>query len=750
MDSFFKDANKLKEIYVNIIEKYDLKDEFYHIKDYLTIHPIGIFNEELYNKNTGSVTLPLKNYELEKIINKNISSCLLFFDIIKLNIFNLLMELILKSSHMCDVTLIKFNNIKTLLYDYQKNNVNWMINIENKIYPFDITNINNNNLARGGGIFDEVGMGKTLQSITLINQNKSKNNDLIKNNKFKSKATLIIVPNHLCGQWLREFEKHCIKPLKIINLLTKHHLKKFSYFDLINCDIIIVSSRYFINCNIDQHQKIDKSFIAREILNKNVNIFDIFWHRIIIDEFHEIESTNLFIKLKFLESDYRWLLSGTPFKEQKINDLLTLKNSSLGNFFDYLTYDTNSLFKIDYVKNYEYVLYHFSRNLHCHNLKELKLPIVKEETVFLHLTQTERMIYNAHLSNTNNRDDDIFLRQICCHPLIAETVRNIISNNVTSLEDIQVVLKQMYFGEYEKALELYNKCLEKINILSYEIKDMEKNNKTDLIMYRTSKEDLKNNEIKLIELDRIKIGKKKSLQYYEDFIELISNTDKIEQTECAICLSEINRNDIGITFCAHIYCYSCISAIIKEANPKCPCCSKHLEINKIFSINESKNDFEDCDDKLRNECGTKLAHIINYIKSTPDKYRIIFSQWDYLLKEVGKVLTKNNIKNIYCSGNVYQKDKALKLFNSCNDNSEDNIKVIMLSSETSASGSNLSNAEEVILLDPAYGDKQIRLNIERQAIGRVVRLGNKHKEIKVIRLIMKNTIEEDIYKSNIN
>ena len=96
----------------------------------------------------------------------------------------------------------------------------------------------------------------------------------------------------------------------------------------------------------------------------------------------------------------------------------------------------------------------------------------------------------------------------------------------------------------------------------------------------------------------------------------------------------------------------------------------------------------------------------------------------------------------------------LRLFNANNcdnvNNDEDNVKVIMLSSETSASGSNMSSAEEVILLDPAYGDKQVRLNVERQAIGRVVRLGNKHKEIKVIRLIMKNTIEEDIYKSNIN
>ena len=756
MDTFISKATDYNNIYFKLLSDYNFEDEFYYSNN------IRIFSfDARYDVYEPIKKIKLKNVNLKTQIIQQIQVYLSYFDYVKLNIFNVMMKSILKSLHKCDVLIKKFNNIKTELYDYQKNNVNWMINIENKRYQFDISNINKNYLAKGGGIFDEVGMGKTLQSITLINQNKATNMNLIKNNKFKSKATLIIVPNHLCGQWLGEFEKHCLKMPKIINLLTKHHLKKFSYYDLIHCDIVIVSSRYFINCNIDQHQKIDKSFIAREIISKNVNIFDIYWHRLIIDEFHEIESTNLFIKVKYLESDYRWLLSGTPFKENNIDRFSKMMNSSLANFFDYLTFSNNSMFSIDYCKNNEYILHHFSRNLHCHNLKELKLPKVEEKIIFLNLTQTERAIYNAHLANTNNNKDDIFLRQICCHPMIAEVVRNILDNNVSSLEDIQVQLKKMYFGEYEKALENYNKCFERKNRIEGEIKDMEDNDKTELIMYSNAKEEIANCKIKLSELDQIKNGKKKSLQYYEDFIELISNVEKIEETNCPICLGEIDRDDIGITFCAHIFCYSCISSIIKEAQPKCPTCNKRLNINKIFSINESNNKYEECDpvnDDLRIKNGTKLAHIIKYIKSTPDKYRIIFSQWSYLLKEVGKVLTANNIKNIYCSGNVYQKDKVLKLFNSNLQNNkdeikndqEDSVKVIMLSSETSVSGSNLSNAEEVILLDPVYGDKQTRLNTERQAIGRVIRLGNKHKIINVIRILIKDSIEEDIYKSNQN
>ena len=175
---------------------------------------------------------------------------------------------------------------------------------------------------------------------------------------------------------------------------------------------------------------------------------------------------------------------------------------------------------------------------------------------------------------------------------------------------------------------------------------------------------------------------------------------------------------------------------------KCPNCQKALQLDKIFLISEKKS-------SEVNNLGTKLAWIINYIRQTPNKYRIIFSQWDYLLKEVGKILETNGIHNLYCQGNVYQKDRVLRLFNTSVDSPE-SVKVIMLSSDSTVSGSNLNNAEEVIFLDPVYGDKQHRLNTERQAIGRVIRLGNKHKIINVIRILIKDTIEEDIYKCNQN
>ncbi len=137
-----------------------------------------------------------------------------------------------------------------------------------------------------------------------------------------------------------------------------------------------------------------------------------------------------------------------------------------------------------------------------------------------------------------------------------------------------------------------------------------------------------------------------------------------------------------------------------------------------------------------------MANLIFYLRER-DEHAIIFSQWDDLLKRVGRILNENGIKNVFCKGNCYQRDKAIREFNE-----DDKVKVIMLSSESAASGTNLTKATQVILLDPIYGNYKYRKGQERQAIGRAHRLGQK-KNIKVVRLIIKDSVEEEIYNMNI-
>ena len=113
-----------------------------------------------------------------------------------------------------------------------------------------------------------------------------------------------------------------------------------------------------------------------------------------------------------------------------------------------------------------------------------------------------------------------------------------------------------------------------------------------------------------------------------------------------------------------------------------------------------------------------------------------------MLKLVGNVLNDFKIKNIFVKGNIMSITKKINLFKT-----DPSYRVIMLSSDRSSSGSNLTEASHIIFADVINGDKQMTKSIESQAIGRAVRIGQK-KPVVVKRILMKNTIEEEIYIKN--
>ena len=261
---------------------------------------------------------------------------------------------------------------------------------------------------------------------------------------------------------------------------------------------------------------------------------------------------------------------------------------------------------------------------------------------------------------------------------------------------------------------------------------------------------LKKAQQKLIECNTDFKGKKGTFEFFNNMITTLKKvSSKKNDTEetCTICLCEFTGDDIGLTSCGHMYCFNCISQSI-QANQACPVCRKKITMANIHKISYEipvvKTDNIEIKDKISliNKIGTKLTNLVMYIRKYKCK-RVIFSQWDSMLINIGDVLNTYGIKNVFCRGNVWVRDKAIRDFTNIDD-----IDVIMLSSESAASGTNLTAAEEVILIDPIYGNYETRRNAEWQAIGRVYRMGQT-KQVRVVRLIMKDTVEEEIYYMNI-
>jgi SNF2 family DNA or RNA helicase len=120
---------------------------------------------------------------------------------------------------------------KLKLFEYQKRTVKWIVNTEinqkklnysfnDEVYFGDIVydTIKKDFIYvedrkkitfKGGLLGDEMGLGKTFEMITLSLLNQSKNISFYKNDEefLCSRATLILSPNHLSNQWIREFKK---------------------------------------------------------------------------------------------------------------------------------------------------------------------------------------------------------------------------------------------------------------------------------------------------------------------------------------------------------------------------------------------------------------------------------------------------------------------------------------------------------------------------------------------------------------
>jgi len=769
---------------------------------------------------------------------------------------------------------IENSNIE--LFEYQKCSVYWMINKEknkktilynlNDEVNFDAVYYDNctqsfglveNKKAitfHGGGIIDEVGLGKTMQALSLIILKPSSSlayTDIACKNRFISKATLVLCPNQLCGQWIRECEDR-IKAdynLRVVSIRTKRDFDVYTYNDLLDADIVLVSFTFLGNENFSSEwttslsnvksyhkrgwsdndvQQVRKKFdeMGAKLLANPVESLGmtkplvqlIKWHRIMIDEFHELynnDSTYKYVTnlLPHLKADHKWIVTATPFnKKESFHGIMNF-------LVDYSNIDGKRIYTIEPVIDYLSTDC-FRRNTKDSVKGEHTLPHINEEVRWLKFTHTERMMYNAHLTNELNDKYGVYLRQLCCHPQLAEETKGVLSNCKT-LADIEKAIVSHYKAQVDEAQAVVDKINLRLKKLDMNIHELElRQKKKQLIKLGFLKkpkpkktdndddfgdeeeeddgvteeevmaliEEVKRRKIKFVvestmTIDGLKVtvkeqtdklkeateelnGKMSTYNFFNNVMEKIKKTANREEGEkeeddidkakpeneddemCGICLCEIPEDDIGVTRCGHMFCFECLNLTVNKYH-NCPYCKKKLGATDIYSVSYEKKKKPESvskDDKTKmelvNEIGTKLANIILYLKET-NEHTIIFSQWDDLLRKIGRILEINKIPNVFCRGNCYQRDKAIREFNGDNK-----IKVIMLSSDSTAAGTNLTKASQVIFIEPIYGTYKFRKDQEKQAIGRAHRLGQKS-NIKIVRFLIKDTVEETIHMQNL-
>jgi DNA repair protein RAD16 len=190
-------------------------------------------------------------------------------------------------------------SISRRLKPFQLEGLSWMVRQEKTHY-------------KGGLLGDEMGMGKTIQAVSLIMSD------------YPAKEpTLVCVPPVALMQWSNEIREYTDNKLKVLVYHgTNAKCKKMSIKELKSYDVIMVS----YNSLESLHRKETKGWSRGEDIVKEASpLHAIKFHRLILDEAHSIKSRNTGVaKACFaLQGSYKWCLSGTPV-QNRIGEFFSL------------------------------------------------------------------------------------------------------------------------------------------------------------------------------------------------------------------------------------------------------------------------------------------------------------------------------------------------------------------------------------------------------------------------------------------
>lgn len=134
----------------------------------------------------------------------------------------------------------------------------------------------------------------------------------------------------------------------------------------------------------------------------------------------------------------------------------------------------------------------------------------------------------------------------------------------------------------------------------------------------------------------------------------------------------------------------------------------------------------------------KLNQCIELVKESVQSGHkmLLFSGYTSMFEIIEQALKQEGIKYLKLTGKTNVKDRFDLIENF---NSDENIKVFLISLKAGGTGINLTSADMVIHYDPWWN-----LSVENQATDRTHRIGQT-KKVQVYKLITKNSIEEKIY-----
>ena len=566
----------------------------------------------------------------------------------------------------------------------------------------------------GGLLADEMGMGKTIQMVSLLVSDRKRPN-------------LVVAPTVAILQWRNEMQRYA-KDLKIVVWHGAQRTQDAE--ELSNADVVMTSYSVLENA----YRKMHYGFQRRGRRVKEPSLMHIIaWRRVILDEAHHIKerSTNTARSAFALQSDFRWCLSGTPL-QNRVGELYSMIRFLGGDPFSYY------FCKECPCKSHRWAFTDRRTCDDCHHKPMSHInfwnffilrPIQRDGTddgdgkeAFTHL---RLLLDNIMLRRTKlERADDMGLP-----PRTVEVRRDFFN---AEEEDL-------YQSLYSTTTRKFSTFLDQGTVL---------NNYSNIFTLLTRMRQMSNHPDLVL---RSNTGAKAGLLGDQD-----------EVNVCKLCTEE--AEDAVISKCHHVFCRACIQQYIEsvegdpdetgrkiDVTPDCPYCHAVLSIDleqpaleppqpKAVQGESQRQGILSRLDLANWRSSTKIEALVEELtklRELPDRSikSLVFSQFVNFLDLIAFRLQRAGFRICRLEGNMTPeaRDRTIKHFME-----NPGVTVFLVSLKAGGVALNLTEASRVYLMDPWWNPA-----VEVQAMDRIHRLGQ-HRPIVVKRMIIENSIESRI------
>ncbi|KAI7907279.1 SNF2 family N-terminal domain-containing protein [Cokeromyces recurvatus] len=570
------------------------------------------------------------------------------------------------------------------LLPFQKYGVGWMRRQE-KMETFN-----------GGILADEMGMGKTIQTIALLLTDKKKPN-------------LVIAPTVAVLQWKNEIEKHTNNALSVFVYHGANRPKDPEFlkqFDVILSTYSIMETS-FRRQEYGVTRKGSNSIFKEKSVLHRIN-----WHRVILDEAHNIKdrSCNTARSVFHINSRYKWSLTGTPL-QNRVGELYSLIRFMQADPFAYYYCKQCPCKELNWK---------FSNKRTCDSCGHTPMNhVCWWNNEVLKPIQSQGYLGDGRiaLKKLNLLLDRIMLRRTkieCADDLGLPPRSVIIRRDLFSEEE-----EDVYTSLYSDVARTFTTYVEQGTVL--------------------------NNYANIFEL----LMKMRQCADHPDLVTKKSSDNK--QLVCMLCSDP--PEDAVRANCKHVFCRECCIQYLNSFDdhetserPRCPSCFAD------FYVDLSQPTIEIEGDNMGENANYSKSSIVNRINM--DKWRsstkiealfeelsnlrredktiksIVFSQFVNFLDLVYWRLSRAGFECIRLDGTMTpdQRDAAIQRFMT-----KPTVTVFLISLKAGGVALNLTEASRVFICDPWWNP----------AMDRIHRLGQ-HRPIRITRLIIENSIESRI------